>query len=96
MIFIGSFAGFICCCLFCIAARAQRTLLKNENHLQANNIEQYGSNDPLPFISSDTSSYQQMELASITPMTTNSDDQKSELNSDELKASVISWKYEAL
>ena len=65
-------------------------------------MEQYGSNNPLPYISSDTT-YQQMQLASITPMTTNSDDQKSELISDELKEldididgrSSTGWKSEA-
>ena len=66
-------------------------------------MEQYGSNNPLPYISSDTTTYQQMQLASITPMTINSDDQKSELISDELKeldididgTSGSGWKSEA-
>ena len=75
----------------------------HENYLKAQNVEQYGSNNPLPYISSDTTTYQQMQLASITPMTINSDDQKSELISDELKElnvdidcrSSTGWKSEA-
>ena len=95
---MASFISCVCCCLFCTTVRAQRILRLNDKYLQANNVEQYGSNDPLPYISSDTITYQQMQLASITPMTTNGDDPNSKLISDDLKELDIDidGKYEAL
>ena len=75
ILIIGTFGAVICCCLFCIAQRFRHLkLVSSRDHLQVNHIDQYGSNEQLPY-----TSWLSIPQPSITPITHN------EICSDEKK-----------